>query len=196
MTRIRMLCPLMALLAGCAAPAVVPEDSFYRMGDPESVAPARAALDGTLVVPRFLADGLVGERNLIYLRENSPQVLRQYNYHFWSESPTRMIQEKTVEYLRRAGTAATILTPEFRAAADYQLTGKIRRLEHIRGPAPRVVVSLEIGLYRVRDNRVLHLHTYVQEMAVDSNDVGHAASAMSAAVLSILSRLSEDLSRL
>jgi ABC-type uncharacterized transport system auxiliary subunit len=196
MKRICVLFPLVALLSGCATPGVVPQDSYYRMGDPESVVAASSTLDGTLVVPRFLADGLLGERNLVYVQENSPQVLRQYNYHFWSESPTRMIQERTVEYLRRARVATTVVTPEFRAPADYQLTGKIRRLEQIRGPTPRVVVSLEFGLYRVRDNRLLHLHTYVQEQDLDGNDVGHAASAVSAALLQILFRLSEDLSRL
>jgi ABC-type uncharacterized transport system auxiliary subunit len=191
-----MLFLLAALLSGCAAPTVAPQDSFYRLGEPESVAPAAAALDGTLVVARFLADGLLGERSLVYVKENSPQLLRQYSYHFWSESPTRMIQDRTVEYLRRAGVATMVTTPEFRAAADYQLTGKIRRLEQIRGSAPAVVVSLEFGLFRVRDSRLLHLHTYEQMLDVDGNDVASAASAMSAALLNILSRLSEDLSRL
>ncbi|HSS65721.1 MAG TPA: ABC-type transport auxiliary lipoprotein family protein [Gammaproteobacteria bacterium] len=196
MTRHRLIFPLLVSLTGCGAPGVVPQDSYYRMGDPESVAPAGAMLEGTVVVPRFLADGLVSERRLIYVEENSPQVLRQYNFHFWSESPTRMIQERTVEYLRRARIAATVVTPEFRAAADYQLTGKIRRLEQIRGSQPGIVVSLEFGLYRVRDNRLLHLQNYVQEMETDGNDVGRATAAMSAAVIAILSRLTEDLSRL
>ncbi len=196
MTPWRILLPLLVVLSGCATPGVVPQDSYYRMGDPESVAPAKEMLKGILVVPRFLADGLAGERHVIYVHANSPQVLRQYNYHYWSESPTRMIQERTVEYLRRARIADTVVTPEFRAAADYQLTGKIKRLEQIRGSAPRVVVSLEFGLYRVRDNRLLHLETYVQELNIDGDHVGRATSAMSEAVLMILSRLSDDLSRL
>lgn len=187
---------LLLVLTGCGAPGVVPQDSYYRMADPVSVSPAGATLDGVLVVPRFIADGLASERNVIYVRANSPQVLKQYNYHFWSESPTRMLQERTVEYLRRAGVAATVVTPEFRAAADYQLTGKIKRLEQIRGPSPAVIVALEFGLYRVRDNRLMHLHTYVQEQAVDNEDVGRATEAMSDSLLAILSKLSDDLSRL
>ncbi|MDX1528226.1 MAG: ABC-type transport auxiliary lipoprotein family protein [Gammaproteobacteria bacterium] len=186
----------LVLLSACGAPGVVPQDSYYRMSDPESVSPASGKLDGILVVPRFLADGLASERPVIYSQANSQQVLKQYSYHYWSESPTRMIQERTVDYLRRARVADTIVTPEFRAAADYQLTGKIKRLEHIRGSAPSVVVALEFGLYRVRDNRLLHLKTYVQQGKIDGDDVGRATSAMSSAVLAILSQLSEDLSRL
>lgn len=196
MTRPRIVFPMLILLAGCAAPGMVPQDSYYRMSDPEFVEPAGAMLDGTVVVPRFLADGLASERQVVYVEANSPMVLRQYNYHFWSESPTRMVQEKTVEYLRRARVASTVVTPEFRAAADYQLTGKIRRLEQVRGPSPRVVVSLELGLYGVRDNRLLHLDIYEQELGIDDDDVARATSAMSAAVLMILSRLTKDLSRL
>lgn len=196
MTRQRLVFSFLLLLPGCAPPSVLPQDSFYRMVEPESVVTSDAMLDGIVVVPRFLADGLVSERHVVYVQANSSQVLRQYNYHFWSEPPTRMVQEKTVDYLRRAGVATTVVTPEFRAAADYQLTGKIKRLEHIRGRSPGVVVSLEFGLHRVRDNRLLHLKTYLQELAIDSDDVGSATSAMGSAVLMILSRLAEDLSRL
>ncbi len=187
---------LLVLLSACGAPGVVPQDSYHRMSEPGSVSPASGKLDGIVVVPRLLADGVASERHVIYVQANSPQVLKQYNYHYWSESPTRMIQERTVDYLRRARVADTIVTPEFRAAADYQLTGKIKQLEHVRGSAPSVVVALEFGLYRVRDNRLLHLKTYVQQEKIDGNDVGRATSAMSSAVLTILSQLSEDLSRL
>ena len=175
---------------------MVPQDSYYRMSDPESVSTASGKLDGVVVVPRFLADGLASERPVVYVQANSQRVLRQYSYHYWSESPARMIQERTVDYLRRARVADTIVIPEFRAAADYQLTGKIKRLEQIRGSTPKVVVVLEFGLYRVRDNRLLLLKNYVQELDIDGNDVGRATSAMSSAVLMILSELSEDLSRL
>lgn len=196
MKRRQLLLSSLILFSGCAPPGVVPQDSFHRISDPESVTRAGAMLDGILVVPRFLANGLVSERPIIYVQANSPQVLKQYNYHFWSESPTRMIQEKTVEYLRRAGIAPMVVTPEFRAAADYQLTGKILRLEQARGASPRVVVSLEFGLYRVRNNRLLHLQTYLQEVALEGDDVGRASSAMGFAVMKILGRLTEDLSRL
>ncbi len=186
----------LVLLSACGAPGVVPQDSYYRMSEPDSVSPLSGKLDGIVVVPRFLAEGLASERHVIYVQANSQQVLKQYNYHYWSESPTRMIQERTVDYLRRARVADTVVTPEFRAAADYQLTGKIKRLEHIRGSAPSVVVALEFGLYRVRDNRLLHLKTYVEQENIDGNDVGYATSAMSSAVMTILSKLSQDLSRL
>ena len=196
MTRFLLAAGLMLIVSGCSAPGVVPKDSYYRMDDPENVPPAGATLEGVLVVPRLLADGLASERPLIYMQSNSPQVLRQYSYHFWSDPPTRMIQERTVDFLRRARVATMVVTPEFRAAADFQLTGKIKRLEQIRGASPRVVVALEFGLYRVRDNRLLHLETYVQESPLESDNVGNAAAAMSSSVTMILSRLSEDLSRL
>ncbi len=196
MSFLRLLLIFLVLLSGCASPGVAPKDSFYRISDPEAVTPAIAMLDGILVVPRFLADGLANERPLIYVQGNTSQILRQYNFHFWSESPTRLIQERTVEYLRRAKMAPRVVTPEFRAAADYQLTGKIKRLEQVRGPSPRAVVSIEFGLYRVRDNRLLFLETYVQEVPLDGDDIGRAAAAMGSAVMTILSRLTEDLSRL
>lgn len=187
---------LLALLGGCVQPARVPQDSYYRMADPVEVRAAAGRLEGALVVPRLLADGLTSERALLYARANSPQVLKQTRYHFWSESPTRMIQERVVDYLRRARLADTVVTPEFRAAADYELIGRIKRLELLRGPSPQAVVALEFGLFRVHDRRLLHLQTYEQVVPLEGEDIGGAAAALGAAVLSILSRLTGDLSAL
>lgn len=187
---------LAALVTGCAQPISVPRDSFYRLGDAGKVAPADRSLDATLVVTRFLADGILSERPVVYSLDNSPRVLKQYSYHLWAESPSRMLQDAVVGYLRRARVAAAVVTPDFRAAADYEIRGKIKRLEQVRGASPRVVVSLELGFYRVRDNRLLILNTYDQEVALADDSVGEATAAMGAAVLAVLERFTNDIAAL
>ncbi len=185
----------LAALAGCAQPKL-PQESFYRLSDSASVPPAGAPLDGTLVVPRLLTDGLLSERPVVYTLTNSPQTLQQYNYHFWIESPSRMIQELTVDYLRKAHLAPRVVTPEFRTRGDYELTGKIKRFEQVRGLPARAVVTLEFGLYRARDGRLLYLETHEKSIPLDDENVGRATAAMGLAVQQILAGLVKDVSAL
>lgn len=184
---------LIIALAGCGGQSTVPQDSFYRLTEPDSVASAGAKLNGVLVVPRFLSDGLLSERPVVYAVSNSPETMQQYNYHFWIESPARMLQELTVDYLRKAGAAATVVTPEFRAAGAYELIGKIKRLEQVRGDGRRAVVSLEFGLYHSNDGRLILLRSYDQSVALNGDAVSEAAAAMSSAVSEVLGALVRDL---
>lgn len=189
----RLLALVLVIVAGCAQPVSVPRDSFYRLGDVGNVTPAARSLDATVVVTRFLADGVLSERPVLYTLANSSRVLKQYSYHLWAESPSRMLQDAAVEYLRRARIATAVVTPEFRAAADYEIRGKIKRLEQIRGASPRAAVSLELGLYRVRDDRLLLLKTYDQEVALARDSVDEATTAMGEAVLAVFERFKNDI---
>lgn len=196
MKRYFLIVFVFAVFAGCGQQSTVPQDSFYRLTEPGSVTPAGSKLNGVVVVPRFLSDGLLSERPVVYASASSPEKLRQYNYHFWIESPARMLQDLTVDYLRKAGVSSTIVTPEFRAAAAYELIGKIKRFEQIRGDDRRVAVSLEFGLYRVDNGRLLLHRSYDQNVALNGEDVAEAAAAMSSAVSDALAGLVRDMASL
>ena len=73
------------LLAGCAQ-APVPPAYFYRIyvEAPDAIA-IEAHLPGVLVVRRFLADGLVSERSVVYGEGAGPNSLQQYHYHSWTD---------------------------------------------------------------------------------------------------------------
>ncbi|MDX1514342.1 MAG: ABC-type transport auxiliary lipoprotein family protein [Gammaproteobacteria bacterium] len=193
MKRYFLIATLSVALAGCGTQSTVPQDSFYRLTSDGPVTPVGKELNGVLVVPRFLSDGLLSERPMVYAAADSPEKLQQYNYHFWIESPARMLQELTVDFLRRSGAASMVVTPEFRAAGAYELIGKIKRLEQIRGAAQRVAVALEFGLYRTKDGQLIFLRTYDQSVPLQGEDVAAAAAAMSGAVNTVLAALARDI---
>lgn len=184
---------VIAALSGCGGQPMVPQDTFYRLTAVGQVPSGSSRLDGVLVVPRFLADGVFSERPVVYATASSPETLQQYNYHFWAESPSRMLQELTVDQLRQAGAAPMVATPEFRAAATYELIGKIKRLEQRRGRSPGAVVSLEFGLYRIADRHLLFLKSYDQTIPANGEGVGEATAAMSRGVSQILALLAADI---
>lgn len=184
---------LVTALGGCAQPEVPPEH-YYRLSAPQ---PARRfdapLLDGVLVVPRFVSDGVLSERPLVYAVSTSPDELRQYHYHSWSDAPGRMLQVLMVDYLRRAGVADRVVTPDLRVAAEYTLVGRIKRLEQVRSSQAAVVLELEIALESSRGDGVLMLRDYVARAPARDDTVPGAVSALNAALADICARLLADL---
>jgi len=179
-------------LLGCSTPPQ-PPDQFYRVyadDIPQSTEPVR--LSGVLMVRRFLSDGLVGERSVVYGTSTSENSLFQYHYHHWTESPTRMLQEQLVPYLRKANLADEVVTPDVQIDARYELLGKIRRLEQIRGDAPRVVVELEFALTDRDQGELLSLKSYATEVACTDDSLVAVMDAFNEAVSDVFARLVAD----
>ena len=179
-------------MGGCAqTPA--PPANFYRIYIDGPQASPAAHLDGVLVVRRFLADGLVSERSMVYGEGAGPNPLLQYHYHSWTESPTRMLQELLVPYLRNANVATEVITPEIRFDARFELSGKIRRMEQIRGADSRVIVELEFGLSEPRAGRLVWIESYVAEVACETDSLLSAVEAFNQAISRIYSQLVDDI---
>jgi len=187
-----LLCCVL-LIGGCAQ-APVPPAKFYRIytTNPQEAA-IDAYLNGVLVVRRFLADGLVGERAIVFGEGAGSNPLQQYHYHAWAESPTRMLQELLVAYLRRNNAAVEVITPETRVDAKFELSGKIKRMEQIRGADTRVVVELEFALSEPRAGRLIWVDTYLVEIDCESDSILSAVEAFNRAVSEIYAQLVDDI---
>lgn len=185
-----------AVCAGLAAFAcaggVVPQDTFYRLEGLARPAPLPSpVLDGVLVVQRPVADPLLGGRPLLWREARPGAALRQYHYHHWAEVPTTAVQRELVACLRAARVAPLVATPRERTPADFELAGRIDRLEHVRDPAGgdgRVVVALELALRRSREPTRLHLARYRAE-----EPAGQDMEAVARAFTRALDRLCADL---
>jgi ABC-type uncharacterized transport system auxiliary subunit len=180
-------------LTACAQPPV-PSDRYYRL-DPGPPARTfqRPALDGVLEVQRFVADGLTAGRPIVYARADAPYELQAYHYQFWTEPPTTMLQDRLATYLRNAGAAGTVVTPEMRVQPDFVLTGRIRRLERVVGEAPKVVLDLELGIKASADDRVVTLGSYRIERPHGEDSVPAAVRAMNAALAEAFANFLDDL---
>ena len=190
----RLLAAAAALaLAACTA-APVPKDQFYRLtaGAPASTA-ASSVLGGGLMIDRPIADGVYSERALVLSRANDRSMIEQYHYHYWAEPPASMLQQQMVDFFRAAGLARQIVTPELRVRNDFALTSKIRRMERvIDGARPMVALEIEFALHNYRDNKLILLETYSEEVAAGSDGMGDAISALDAALTAILNRFLAD----
>jgi cholesterol transport system auxiliary component len=183
------------LVSACAQP-LVPEDHYYRLEVTVAQALGKPPLGGTVEVERLAADGLTAGRPIVYSDAARPFEAKEYHYHFWTDPPGVMVQDQVVNYLRGAGLAERVVTPAVRIEPDFQLTGRVVRLEQIRGNAPKGVAEIEFRLRAMAGDRLLLLETYRAEVAARSDAVADAIVAINAALEQVLERFAGDLARL
>ena len=184
------------VLTGCLGGPPSP-DYFYRLNvaDPEARLDP-APLQGTLQVTRPWADALTSERHLVYRKNDSISQLNHHAYHRWVDSPTLLLQQEMTHYLRKAGLAQQVVTPEMRTKADYALSCRIAKLERVLDQSPRVILELELGITSIKDRRTVLLRTYREEEPTTDLEVDTSIEAYNQALSTILHRFITDASKL
>ncbi len=187
---------LAGLLNACGGGApVVPDDQFYRLQAAEPSV-SKKLFSGTLEVDRFVADGLMAGRPIVYSEAGKSYQVKEFHYHFWTQSPTVMLRDELVTYLRRAKISDTVVTPELRISADYVLSGKIKRLEKIIGEQPKTALEIELGLKKAAGGKLIFLDTYRMETDSDGKGVGDAVASLNKSLSAIYAKFITDLSKL
>ena len=122
--------------AGCTQDPS-PPDVYYRLLDAGAAAAPRARpiLDGTVMVTRFHAEGVLAQRPLAWVDGAAPQALQQRHYHFWNAAPPEMLQDLTADVLRARGVAPRVMVAGSGVEAQWRVSGRVRRLEHVVGDA-------------------------------------------------------------
>lgn len=185
------------VLAGCGEQGVpVPADQFHRLvvGAPANVY-ARPHIAGNMEVGRFRADGVLQDRAIVFVEHDSPNVLHQYYYHLWIDSPPRLLQTVTVDYLRATHLADQVMTTGLRVVPAFTLVGDIKKLEHVVGNSSSVAVELEFSLLEHKGGSTVWVKSYTANRSVKNDSVGAATRAIGEAVGEILNSLSADLAR-
>jgi ABC-type uncharacterized transport system auxiliary subunit len=180
-------------VVGCTAPEV-PSDHFYRLSFEPAPTPSNTTvLYGGILVDRPVADGLIGNRAIIYV-SGAPTVLETFSYHFWAAPPANMIQNLLVRCLRAGALTDEVVTPEQRVETRYTLFSELQRMEMHTGQTRSVVLSLDMGLRDDKQKQLLMSQTYQAEGIPADSSVGAAAEALSGAFSTICRQLITRLS--
>ena len=183
-----------ALALGCVGGAA-PRDHFYRLDIP---APSMAGttLPGVLQVHRLRTDALTRGRAILRRESTADVEVVPYSYHLWIDSPTRLLQREMVGYLRRAGVAEKVATPEHGLKPTWTVSGDLVHLEHLTGAGPSVLVELRLAVYRTAGKEKLLARTYRVEQPTAGADVKAAVVAFATALEGALERFAGDLAQL
>ncbi len=185
----------MLALTACSTAPTVPQDNFYRITPkPTSIQQGTMLKGATIEVARFVADGSVSNRPILYSSASNPNSVSEFNYHFWIESPPTLIKDALVSYMRAAGVAERVVTPEMRVSSDYSVLGRIKRLEIYTGSKYVGVASFEIGLRRNSDGELMVLNEYESRVEAKNHSVGSVITAVEKATEEVFSRFIADIS--
>jgi len=182
------------LLSSCSTPSPIPQDQFYRLSATAPRASSVVLLNGTLAVARFQSDGLHNERALLYARSNQPLRLIQYRYHYWTDPPTRLLQDFLTGCLRQGGVATTVANGESVRNPDYRLSGNINRFESIlTDKQTRILIDLDLALYKNNAEVPLLIKNYQKEILAGDNSVYAAVDGYQKAMNGICGDLVNDI---
>jgi len=172
----------------------VPSERFHRLvvGMPATIY-QKPHLAGTLEVERFRATGVLQDRAVVFIEHENPNVLHQYYYQLWADSPTRMLQTATIDFLREAHVADRVAGSGLGIVPTYTLMGDIKKLDHVVGTSSSVDVKIEFALREHAVDNGVWMKTYTVTRAVKDGGVGAATREIGVAVQEILNRLSTDL---
>lgn len=184
------------VLTACAGSVTVPADHYYRLSLPAPGQGQGVVLPGITAVERFLAEGELAGRTLLYADALQSQEIFRYRRHFWEQPLGILLQGELVRYLEASGAAAGVVSSDWRVKADYSITARIRRFEHLTAPPSRVLIELAVGVQDTKDRQLIFHKSYQQETRLSHDGVDGAVTAFSTGVAAIFEALVQDLRHL
>ena len=184
-----------AFVTNCSQPPL-PENHYYRLGDAiPAVVHQTPPIEGPVQVKTMRADGLAGQRPIVYSERERPFEIRQYNYHYWYEAPPNMLQLQLIDYLSASGASGVVKLPDSGGAGGCTVTGHIRRFERLVGDnkPSTVLVEMDLRLERLDYSMTLFAGSYRAETRLIDEQMDDVVLAFNSAVTEIFDHFLKNL---
>ncbi len=186
---------LLLLLNACTTTPPAPEDHYYRLITSELPQPSTSpTIPGVLKIDPINSYGIYRERALLYTLEAQPEALQQHRYHYWIDTPTRLIRDQLVDFLRASGVAGSIAGSQVSLRGDLRLKLTLTRLERVvhTGQRVRVRVALD-AVITSADGKPVKITDYARETPATDASIPASVAAINLALNGIYFELLEDL---
>ncbi|MBI2253492.1 MAG: membrane integrity-associated transporter subunit PqiC [Proteobacteria bacterium] len=175
---------------GSAPP--VPKEQYFRLIAGTAPEAVTKPVEGVIEVPPLQAEGVMGERPLLFTKDNG-QKLEQRNYAYWTDPPPAMLRDQIVAYLRAAKLAKDVVPSELRVQAQYRVEGRIKRLEQLSGGKNAAVIALELALIDKTTDSIVSSGSYEVTKDASGPDIDDAVHALNVGLNEILAKFVADL---
>jgi len=179
-------------MVACSAPEPIPDFRYFRLAPAAPIAAVPAPLlDKPLVVDNFRADGVHGERPILYANDAESIKVSQYHYQLWNDPPPLMVQRRLQELLSAARVSDYVTDRMSPRMAGYRLTGVVYRFERVlvAGQPTEAVLGVRLRLEGAGTERPLIERDELVRVPVTGTRVEDAAIALTAAVDQVAARL-------
>jgi cholesterol transport system auxiliary component len=182
---------LTAWLAGCTAPQPLPDFRYYALPAPTPVAPmARPKFDVPVVVDYLRAEGVRGERPILYTSAADRIKLLQYHYQLWSEPPTTLVQQFLIQKLESSRLSPLVTDQLSLRLRAVRLTGDLLRFERTRyGESWSAAVTVRLRALHGLGEMPLLDRAYSAEVPAADGNLESSVAAFQQA----LDRIGDDL---
>jgi len=192
---------LLALtLSGCMGGASVniPRDHYYRLPAVTAVTPLRTPLlSGALEVSTVQTSGMLHERSILFVREQQPLEVSPYHYYYWVNTPSSLLQQHLLDYLRQKNLARSQHRYRSDTPAEFRLEGELLHFErYIRKDASEARVELDLVLRDNRSRRILLRKLYRHNAKAQSPEMADTADAFGRALGAIYRQFAQDVAAL
>lgn len=140
---------MLVTLGACSAPEPIPDFRYYRLASVEQTAPLPAPLlDRPLVIEPLRADGVHGERPILYATDPDSLKISQYHYQLWNDPPPTMIQRRLIDHFNAIGAASLVTDRLGSRVSAYRLRGVVYRFERVmsEGAPAEAVVAVRLRI--------------------------------------------------
>jgi ABC-type uncharacterized transport system auxiliary subunit len=183
------------LLTACAGSPPVPDDHYYRLAtlQPEQTEGA-PKLKGILKVDPVKAYGIYRERALLYSRSEHPEELQQHRYHYWIDTPSRLIRDQLVDFLRASQIAESVAGSQLPLQGDMKLKFSLKQFERVidKSAAHRIRVTLDALLVDANGNPLL-TRRYERLLTVSGSSIAASVRSFDQALSEIYEELLKDI---
>jgi len=176
-----------AALAGCMSFGQQAPQRYYVLDAPAggSTAAGSAPRSSTLLVAPATASSFYETQDIAYSR--APGVRAHYQYHSWTERPSRRITELVVARLERAGQFKAVVPALSGVRGDVVLNLHLAELYHDAADAPGSArVELAAELIDPARRTLLARRTFERAAPAKSYDAPGAVRAFDQAVATLL----------
>jgi ABC-type uncharacterized transport system auxiliary subunit len=186
---------VLLLLGACAGSPPVPDDHYYRLTAvvPEQV-DSNPRIEGVLKIDPVQAYGIYRERALLYSQSEHPEELRQHRYHFWIDTPSRLIRDQLVDFLRASQIAEHIAGSQLPIQSDLRLKLSLTQFERVidKSAPQRVRVAVE-ALLLSADGKPLMTRRYERLLTTSGPSIAASVRAFNQALSEIYKALLKDM---
>lgn len=164
---------LIAVLVSCVSGTAVPRDHFYRLPEVRSGVklPTNIKLSAMLQVKSVAVEGLLNDRNLLYVDSKKPYEIQKYFYHQWNESPSVMLRDHLVDFLASTGISDRVAPFSYSEKNTYILNPRLEKMEILYDKG---VANLQVVMFvDITDPQAKRLISkkYQAQHAVNNSDI-------------------------
>ena len=187
---------VLLLGSGCIGQNAVPQDYFYRLPTIHPKSPLHSTLiNGAVAVDQFDADGVYRERPLLYVDAQRPLEVMQYHYRHWIQTPSQLVQESVVDYLREANIADSVERFSRGGRKDLLIKGRLQKFERlVQADRYFAVVEMEMQFRKkTPQGTIEHIEKYKSQVSAHGPTIHDSVAAFGEALQEIYDKMLNDL---